>query len=84
MDDAVHLVMQCPKVQDRRNDMFKEIAQVSNHFGNNLVVAGKSIFLILLGRPCPNTPDEMMERIWIISAKHISNMYRWKLRQGIG
>ena len=27
---------------------------------------------------------DVTENIWITAANHIANMYRWKMRQGIG
>ena len=43
-----------------------------------------NVFLNLMGRPGQNIPIELMEEIWQCSARQISNMYRWKLKYGIG
>ena len=84
MDDANHLVMQCPSLQDKRNVMFHEISQIRDGYGRYLISSGADLLLTLLGKPHSNVPDEIMEEIWILSAEHISNMYRLKIKQGEG
>ena len=64
--------------------MFAEFEQIPGGSGEILNTNSVDLALVLLGRRCPNTPDTVMEQFWLITAKHISSMYRWKMRQGIG
>ena len=83
-DDAEHMIMQCPSLQPIRTEMFVEMNQIQDYPGNVLFEPGENTFLILMGKPYLNLNAATMESIWKIAARHISNMYRWKLRQGIG
>ena len=50
IDDAFHLVIQCPKLQDKRNVMFSEIDNICN--GDiGLLNAEDGVFWMLMGRP---------------------------------
>ena len=83
-DDAEHMIMQCPSLQLVRTKMFAEINQIQDYPGNVLFEPGENTFLILMDKPCLNLNAATMKIIWKIVARHISNMNRWKLRQGIG
>ena len=63
--------------------MLAEFVQIPDGSGEILSTNGVNLSLVLIGRRCPNTPDTVMEQFWLIAAKHISSMYRWKMRQGI-
>ena len=84
VDDAVHMVIQCPRLQPQRSAMFNEINEILVNNGLNQNDLDENVFLNLMGRPGVNIPAEIMEDIWICSARHIACMYRWKLKQGIG
>ena len=84
MDDAHHLVMQCPSVQDTRTKMFKEITDIPGESGRRLLVSGEKIFIILMGRPSIHVEPDSMVKICKIAAKNIAKVYRNKIRQGIG
>ena len=84
IDDAAHMVMQCPRLQPQRNAMFLEIDKILARNGLNQNDLDANVFLNLMGRPGQNIPIELMEEIWQCSARQISNMYRWKLKYGIG
>ena len=62
MDDAVHLIRQCPKLQDMRNEMFAEFEHIPGGSEEILNTNGVNIALVLLGRRCPNTLDAAMEQ----------------------
>ena len=76
--------MQCPELQPKRSIMFNEIDKICDAIGLERLGAYGNVFWILLGKPVDNIPIESMKNIWIYSARHISDMYRWKLREGIG
>ena len=46
-----------------------------------LVESENYIFLLVMGRAAPNVPTEAMEGIWVIAARHISAMYRLRLKK---
>ena len=84
MDDAFHLVMQCPKLQDKRNAIFSEIKNMSGGINLNTPNTEGGAFWVLVGRPAINISNDIMEVIWVRVARHVSNMYRWKMKQGVG
>ena len=84
IDDANHLVMQCPGTQPMRNDLFNELKNLDGGHGKTLLESNVNIFWVLMGKPCEGIPDSSMVSIWITAARHISRMYKWKLKQGIG
>ena len=84
VEDAAHMVMPCPGLQPQRSAMFHEIDKILARNGLNQNDLAANVFLNLMGRPGQNIPIELMEEIWQSSARQISNMYRWKLKYGIG
>ena len=84
MDDARHMVMECPGLQSRRTIMFTAIDSILEEYGCAHDILVGDIFLILMGKPVVNAPMDAMEKIWICSGKNISSMYRSKMIDGIG
>ena len=84
MDDSFHMVMQCPALQDRRCEMFHDIERICGACEHDKISIQNEPFLTLMGRPNANIPVETMVKIWECSARHIANMYLWKIRVGIG
>ena len=84
MDDARHMVMECPGLQPRRNIMFTTIDSILEEYGLGHDILVGDVFLILMGKPIVTIPMDAMEKIRICSAKNISSMYRSKIRDGIG
>ena len=66
------------------NVMFDEITEILEGDGRYQIPDDEDIFLILMGRPAAGIPNEVMVKIWTCSCRHIANMYRWKLKRGIG
>ena len=84
VDDAKHMVMQCPHFQPKRTEMFNEIEALLMRPDYAINQMDENIFLSLMGKPAVNISQEVMCDIWLCSVRHISSMYRRKLRQGIG
>ena len=84
VDDARHMVMECPGLQPRRNTMFAMINTILDEYGLDHGQLDGNVFLTLMGKPNANIPMQAMEEIWICSARSISGMYRTKLKDGIG
>ena len=78
------MVMQCPFTQMARNRMFNELSNSSEGQGENVLRAGNDILLTLLGKEMPGFPLEVMVEFWLASAKHIADMYRYRMKMGIG
>ena len=45
--------------------------------------SGDNVFWVSMGGPCREISAVAIENMWKIAANHISNVYRWKLRQGV-
>ena len=84
MDDSFHMVMQCSALQPNRTAMFNEIEQIRRDYEHDQIHIHNNVYLTLMEKPGIGFTDAIMEDIWKCSARHISNMYRWKLRAGIG
>ena len=83
-DDARHLVLQCPKWQPIRNEMFDAIASIPDGCGRAILDSQCDLALVLMGKSVDGIMHEQMIKIWTISAVYISRMYDSKLKEGIG
>ena len=72
IDDARHLIMQCPELQHQRTVMMDEIAGIEGGFGQ------------LMAKHVEGFSWDQMVTVWIIAAKHIASMYKVKVKSGIG
>ena len=68
-DDARHLIMQCPTLEDIRVDMYGEIDAICEDFGRH------DVFPIIMGGKIPGWEFPEMVPIWLITCTHISRMY---------
>ena len=64
--------------------MFCEIEQICVVYEHEHINIHNDVFLTLMGKPGTDFTEEVMVDIWKCSARHIANMYLWKLRAGIG
>ena len=71
LDDAVHMVTQCPALQPRRTVMFDEITEILEGDGRYQIPDVEDIFLIIMGRPAAGTPKEVMVKIWSVLKRGI-------------
>ena len=85
-DNVEHLVMHCPRLQPERISMFNEINEIEGRCGKVILSNSVSTLGVLLGRSVDNIPQELMDEVWLVAAKHISKMYYrcLSLRKGIG
>ena len=84
LDDAKHMVLQCPMLQPKRTEMFIEIEALLMRYDYDVNHLDENIFLNLIGKPAADIPQDVMHNVWLISVRYIASMYRMKLRQGIG
>ena len=83
-DDANHMILQCPFSQHMRNAMFRELRSVSDGQGGEVLDSGNDLFLTLMGKIPADIPTNIMLDFWLVSAKYIADMYRNKIKRGIG
>ena len=85
-DNVEHLVMHCPRLQPERTSMFYEINEIEGRCGKVILSNSVSTLGVLLGRSVDNLPQELMDEVWLVAAKHIGKMYYrcLSLRKGIG
>ena len=86
VEDAKHLILNCPETQILRDDMMEKIDGIVAGRGNYHQVTLVDRFYILLGTVIPGLDINQMVEIWLTSALYISNMYkqRVKSRKGVG
>ena len=75
IENANHVIMQCPFQQDLRNDMFNCISAIYHDIGN------VNVFSTLLGKPIEGLHIQQMYEIWIIACTYVSKMYWAVLRE---
>ena len=85
-DNVKHLVLQCPRFHQERADLFEALRAIPGDIGRTVLNIEDDILSILLGRHANNFTIEQMGSIWLVSCKHIVQMYRknLKLKAGIG
>ena len=84
LDDARHLVMQCPDLQRQRGDIMGEIAGLEGGFGPAIPNSGEDLLYVLLGKTVEGFTWEQMVSVWKISSKHTASMYKAKIKSGTG
>ena len=52
--------------------------------GHILLEVNGDILPLLLGETVSGFSPDLMSKIWIIAAKHITKMYKARVREGIG
>ena len=75
IENANHVIMQCPFQQDMRNEMFDSISAIYNDIGN------VNVFSTLLGKPIEGLHIQQMYEIWIIACTYVSKMYWAVIRE---
>ena len=83
-DDMQHLIMQCPKWQTERTSFLTEISSIADGSGQTLLESQCHLVYVFMGIQATDLTFEQMVVIWTISAKHISNMYNSKIKEGVG
>ena len=80
------MVMQCPTLQPQRTAMYNEVLvnEISEGNGQFHFRIDEDIFITPMGRTCAHIPQELMLKNWTYFCRHTANMYRWKLKQGVG
>ena len=71
-----HIFMQCPYFENDKQTMFTELGSIEDEEVRILLQDPAEIFLCLLGKHPINVSFEAMYKLWIISAKHLSSMYK--------
>ena len=83
LEDAFHIIMQCPGTQHLRTEMFNELesdASIKDVLNANV----DDVMFICLGK-CPVEYDsDVFIRLWCISGRHINCIYKYVLNQRTG
>ena len=86
VEDAKHMILNCPGTRDLRNCMFGCIDEIVDGNNNYEQTPFVDRIHILLGATVDGLTLHQMVDIWLVSAFHIRIMYkqRVKSRKGIG
>ena len=84
MDDARHLILQCPAWQEERAEMMREISIIPDGSGQALLESQIDLLYVLMGRGTNVCSYEQMVIVWSISARYIAEMYNRRIKEGIG
>ena len=85
IEDTYHVMMQCPYTQLLRTRMFAEL-ESDPSVRTTLRQNADETMIVCLGKRPQNTSDDVMEKLWCISGKHMSGIYEYVLQQrrGVG
>ena len=84
MDDAKHMIMQCPALQQFRNEMFNELTNIEDGSGREILDSAVEVCHTLMGKIPDVFTKRQMEIFCSIVAKYVCDMYTFKTRTGIG
>ena len=86
VEDAKHLILNCPETQSQRNGMMEKIDGIVVRRGDYEQISYIDWLHNLLGSVITGLDINQMVEIWLTSAYHIGNMYkqRVKSRKGVG
>ena len=86
LEDAKHLILNCPYVNDIRQNMFMEINNTCNGIGEQFIQNSDNLYVTLLGRVNPMFSEEINFEILGIIPGHVYQMYAMFIRErnGIG
>ena len=84
LDDAKHLILQCPSLQEMRREMFDELNDIGDGSGRRMLEMPGDTLYLLLGRLVKGFTREQLVHFWSVTAKHVTRMYNSKVREGIG
>ena len=85
IEDIFHVTMQCPGIQHLRDAMLDDL-KADPDINDALTIYERETLKLCLGKYPADYDWYTMEKLWCKSGKHISEMYRYVLRQrqGIG
>ena len=75
-EDLLHIVMQCPDTEEIKCEMFEVINAIEDDHVKALMLEQQEVFYIILGKHHPGIPFESMIKIWLVSSRYISRMYK--------
>ena len=86
IEDAKQLILNCPYVNDMRQNMFNEINNACNGIGEQFLQNTDNMYATLIGRVNPLFSEEINFEILCIIAEHVYQMYAMFIRErnGIG
>ena len=85
LEDARHIILECPAFQDIRTEMFHHISEIENRHGVR-ITNREDILYYLLGKQCQDLTPEANLDFNLCCARYINKIYRTVLnrRTGIG
>ena len=86
IENARHIIMQCPNLQEEQAILFSEINQVAVDANCLIFNVADDILPTLLGRAIFDLPTDLMVQVWKIAGRNIHKMYKLviKCNEGIG
>ena len=75
VENAIHIVMQCPVYENERSDMYSELEMLQCDEINRALTDTQNICTLLLGRQPEYMTLENMFKVCTISGKHITKIY---------
>ena len=76
IENARHLILQCPFYDLERASMFREIESTNDTWSSKINNQGYDAMHVLLGMQPDNTTFNEIIHIWLIAGSHISRMYQ--------
>ena len=80
-EDIKHLVMQCPHYEGSRTEMCDVLNAIDDPLVQEALNAPLEFFFVKMGNHPRNISFESMVKLWIVSGRYISQMYRQSINQ---
>ena len=68
--------MQCPNNEGIKSEMFDMIYAIDDENVKNVMNESDDVFSIIMGKHPVETPFDSMLKIWLVSSKYITYIYR--------
>ena len=68
--------MQCPDTQEIRSEMFAVINSIDDDYVKDISAGQQDLFYVLMGKHPDGIPFEYVSKIWLVSYRYVSKMYR--------
>ena len=75
-EDTNHIIMQCPNNEGIKSEMFDMIFAIDDEIVQNVMNESDDVFSIIMGKHPVETPFDSMLKIWLVSSKYITSIYR--------
>ena len=80
-EDIKHIVMQCPHYEGIRSEMCDVLKAVDDPVVQQVLSEPLEFFNVIMGKHPADAPFESMIKLWLITSRYITRMYRQVIKE---